>query len=53
MARQANVNAHTLYRPLSEKGNPELKALSAILKAMGMRLAIQPLNHSAHCHAQV
>ena len=33
VARQADVNAHTLYRTLSEKGNPELKTLSAILKA--------------------
>ena len=45
VARQADVNAHTLYRTLSEKGNPELRTLSAILKAMGMRLAIQPLSH--------
>lgn len=48
VARQADINAHTLYRTLSEKGNPELKTLSAILKAMGMRLAIQPLNHDGH-----
>jgi len=40
-----------LYRTLSEKGNPELKTLSAILKAMGMRLAIQPLNHHGQHHA--
>ena len=46
VARQADVNAHTLYRTLSEKGNPELKTLSAILRAMGMRLAIQPIEHS-------
>ena len=51
VARQADINAHTLYRTLSEKGNPELKTLSAILKAMGMRLAIQPLNNGAY-HAQ-
>ena len=43
VARQAEVNAHTLYRTLSEQGNPELKTLSAILKAMGMRLAVQPI----------
>lgn len=46
VARQAEVNAHTLYRTLSEQGNPELKTLSAILKAMGMRLAVQPIRHS-------
>ncbi len=43
VARQAEINAHTLYRTLSERGNPELKTLSAILKAMGMRLAVQPI----------
>ena len=47
VARQAEVNAHTLYRTLSERGNPELKTLSAILKAMGMRLAVQPIRHHA------
>ncbi len=46
VARQAEVNAHTLYRTLSEQGNPELKTLAAILKAMGMRLAVQPIRHS-------
>ena len=46
VARQADVNAHTLYRTLSENGNPELKTLSSILRAMGMRLAVQPLNHA-------
>jgi probable addiction module antidote protein len=47
IARHAEINAHTLYRTLSEQGNPELKTLSAILKAMGMRLAVQPI-HQAH-----
>jgi probable addiction module antidote protein len=46
VAREAEVNAHTLYRTLSEQGNPELKTLSSILRAMGMRLAVQPLSHS-------
>lgn len=53
VARQADVNAHTLYRTLSEKGNPELKTLSAILKAMGMRLAIQPLKSFSQQGQQV
>jgi len=44
IARQAEVNAHTLYRTLSEQGNPELKTLCEILKAMGMRLAVQPIH---------
>ena len=45
VARNAEINANTIYRTLSEKGNPEIKTLSAILKAMGMRVAIQPIQH--------
>ncbi len=43
LAEQAELNVTTLYRTLSPKGNPELKSLTALLKAMGMRLAVQPL----------
>lgn len=43
LADQADLNAKTLYRTLSAKGNPELKSLTAILKAMGMRLAVEPI----------
>ncbi len=43
IAEQTELHAKTLYRTLSPKGNPELKSLTAILKAMGMRLAIEPL----------
>ena len=38
-----NLNATSLYRTLSPRGNPELKSLRALLKAMGMRLAVQPV----------
>ena len=44
VADQAELNATTLYRTLSSHGNPELKSLTALLKAMGMRLAVQPLD---------
>jgi len=43
VAKQANLNSTQLYRTLSPKGNPSLNSLTAILKAMGLRLAIQPL----------
>lgn len=51
IAQQAELNAKTLYRTLSPKGNPELRSLTAILKAMGLRLAIEPLGHEDHTHA--
>jgi probable addiction module antidote protein len=43
VAPAADLNATTLYRTLSRRGNPELKSLTAILKAMGLRIAVQPL----------
>lgn len=46
VAKDAELNATQLYRTLSAKGNPELRSLSAILRAMGLRLAVQPItNH--------
>ncbi|MHB1124327.1 MAG: helix-turn-helix domain-containing transcriptional regulator [Ramlibacter sp.] len=47
VAEQAHLNPTQLYRTLSPKGNPALSSLSAILKAMGLRLAVQPLGASA------
>ena len=44
VARQADLNPTQLYRTLSETGNPELHSLSAVLRTMGLRLAVQPLN---------
>jgi len=46
LAEQAELNATALYRTLSPRGNPELKSLMALLKAMGMRLAVQPLEQT-------
>jgi DNA-binding phage protein len=41
VAEKANLNPTQLYRTLSEQGNPELRSLSAILKAMGLRLSVE------------
>jgi len=45
VAECAGLNPKTLYRTLSPAGNPELKSFQAILGAMGMRLAVTPLEH--------
>ncbi|MBI3799015.1 MAG: addiction module antidote protein [Deltaproteobacteria bacterium] len=44
LAKEAELNATTLYRTLSPKGNPELKSLTALLRALGMQLAVRPLS---------
>ena len=41
VAEKANLNPTQLYRTLSEDGNPALSSLTAILKALGLRLAIE------------
>jgi len=46
LAHRTKLNAKALYRTLSPKGNPELKSLRALLKAMGMQLAVRPLRKS-------
>jgi DNA-binding phage protein len=38
---KAKLNPTQLYRTFSKEGNPELRSLSAILKAMGLRIAVE------------
>jgi len=50
IARNTGLNRENLYRVLSEQGNPELNSLEKLLKALGLRLAVevdQSLNHAA------
>jgi probable addiction module antidote protein len=43
LAGKTKLNATTLYRTLSPKGNPELRSMNSMLKAMGLRLAVEPI----------
>ena len=40
IAARAGLNRQQLYRTLSKEGNPELRSLSLILSAAGLRFAI-------------
>lgn len=42
IAASAGISREALYRSLSPKGNPTLKTLLAVLRAVGMRLSVQP-----------
>ncbi|CDL81021.1 DNA-binding protein [Xenorhabdus szentirmaii] len=44
VADTANLNNTQIYRMLSENGNPAFSSLNSILRAMGLRLAIQSIN---------
>ncbi len=50
VAEKAHLNPTQLYRTLSPTGNPALSSFSAILKAMGLRLAVQPVQAAPHAH---
>ena len=40
LAEAAKLNRESLYRMLSDRGNPELRSLDALLHALGFRLSI-------------
>ncbi len=42
LARRTGLSRETLYRTLSDKGNPRLDTLGAILGAFGLRLDVAP-----------
>lgn len=46
LARRTGLSRETLYRTLSEKGNPRLDTLGAILAAFGLRLSVLPASAS-------
>lgn len=43
IARKAKLTREATYRMLSRSGNPELRSLTALLAAAGLRLAVRPL----------
>jgi len=47
VAAEAGISRESLYRALSPKGNPTLKTLLAVLKAVGMKLSVEPENQVA------
>jgi probable addiction module antidote protein len=40
LAEKAKLNRESLYKMLSERGNPEFRSLEALLHALGFRLAV-------------
>ena len=48
LARDTGMNRVALSRALSETGNPELRSLTRLLDASGMRFAIVPVHPEIH-----
>ena len=47
LARETSLNRENMYRILSEKGNPQLSSLTALLDALGLKLAVEPKRAAA------
>jgi probable addiction module antidote protein len=43
VADKTGLSRETLYRTLSERGNPQVKSFAAILGATGLRLSVKPV----------
>ena len=41
LAKATNLNRQNLYKALSERGNPKLQTVNAILRSLGFRLSIE------------
>ena len=47
VARQADIQRESLYKVLSNRGNPRLTTLQGILKSVGLRIAVTPETKAA------
>jgi len=50
LAEKTGLSRETLYRTLSERGNPRLDTLAAILAAFGLRLSVRPTRQARSRH---
>jgi probable addiction module antidote protein len=46
VAQEAGVNRESLYRSLSEEGNPRLSTLNSVLNALGLKIAVEEQEHA-------
>ena len=47
IARKAKLTREATYRILSRSGNPELRSLTSVLEAAGLRIAVKPIDKQA------
>ena len=45
IAKEANLTRTSIYRILSEKGNPKLTNIIALLGSVGLQFSVQPSKH--------
>lgn len=48
VAREARLNRESLYKMLSAAGNPQLASLNALLRSVGLRIAVEVENLTSY-----
>ena len=47
LSQKSKLNRESLYRMLSKNGNPEIKNILTLLRAMGLKMSIEPQTRRA------
>ena len=47
IARETGISRESLYRALSEDGNPQLSTVLKVLEAMGLKLSVEPASKTS------
>lgn len=47
IAKEAGISTATIYKALGEKGNPTIDTLASILKTMGFKLTLTPIEKAS------
>ena len=47
IARKAKLTREATYKMLSRSGNPELRSLTSVLRATGLRISVKPIEKRA------
>jgi probable addiction module antidote protein len=47
IARKAKLTREATYKMLSRSGNPELRSLTSVLRAAGLRISLKPIEKRA------
>lgn len=51
LSKRIGINRQNLYRTFASTGNPKFRSLGAILKGLGYRLAIEPVDAAEAANA--
>ena len=47
LSQKSKLNRESLYRILSKNGNPEIRTILTLLRAMGLKLSVEPQTRKA------